>query len=173
MEHLNRNREALHKEIVYFSSLMEVTGPEGNPVEMEVEVALQWTTAYNENIYCFANNVYNDEGGTHAIGLRAALTRTLNHYASKESLLKGLKEPPTGDDVREGLTAVVAVKMSDPKFDSQPKHKLLNTEAKSAVESLVNTKLTAYLLENPGIAKTVVGKCCDAARARIAARKAR
>ena len=173
VEHLNRHREALHKDPIYFNSLMEVAGPEGNPVEVEVEVALQWTTAYNESIYCFANNVYNDEGGTHAIGLRSALTRTVNNYATKENLLKGIKEAPTGDDVREGLTAVVAVKMSNPKFDSQPKHKLLNNEAKSAVESLVGTKLQSYLLENPPVAKTVVGKVCDAARARIAARKAR
>ncbi len=171
--HLNRNREVLHKDVVYFGSLMEVTGPEGEPVEVDVEVAMQWTGAFNESIHCFANNVYNDEGGTHASGLRSALTRTLNSYAAKTNLLKGLKEPPSGDDVREGLTAVVSVKMMDPKFDSQPKHKLLNTEAKSAVESLVNTQLGAYLLENPTIAKTVVGKCCDAARARIAARRAR
>ncbi|MCA9554979.1 MAG: DNA topoisomerase (ATP-hydrolyzing) subunit B [Myxococcales bacterium] len=173
VEHLNRHREPLHRDIMYFSSLMEVSGSDNEPVEVDVEVALQWTSAYNELIYCFANNVYNDEGGTHAIGLRSALTRSINSYAQKENLLKGMKEPPTGDDVREGLTAVVSVKMSDPKFDSQPKHKLLNTEAKSAVESLLNQKLTAYLLENPGISKTVVGKCCDAARARIAARKAR
>ena len=173
VEHLNRNREPLHKDIVYFESLMEVSGPEGNKVEVEVEVAMQWTSAYNENIYCFANNVYNDEGGTHASGLRSALTRTLNAYASKQNLLKGLKEPPTGEDVREGLTAVVAVKMADPKFDSQPKHKLLNSEAKSAVESLVGSRLSAFLLENPSTAKNVVGKICDAARARIAARQAR
>jgi DNA gyrase subunit B len=171
--HINRNREPLHKDVVYFNSLMEVSGPDGEPVEVDVEVAMQWTGAFNESIHCFANNVYNDEGGTHASGLRSALTRTLNSYASKTNLLKGLKEPPSGDDVREGLTAVVSVKMMDPKFDSQPKHKLLNTEAKSAVESLVNTQLAAYLLENPTVAKTVVGKCCDAARARLAARRAR
>jgi DNA gyrase subunit B len=173
VEYLNRHREPLHKDIMYFSSLMEVSGPEDEPVEVDVEVAMQWTSAYNELIYCFANNVYNDEGGTHASGLRSALTRSINSYAQKENLLKGMKEPPTGDDVREGLTAVVSVKMSDPKFDSQPKHKLLNTEAKSAVESLLNAKLGAHLLENPSVARTVVGKCCDAARARIAARKAR
>ena len=173
VEHLNRNREPLHKDVIYFDSLMEVSGPEGNKVEVEVEVALQWTSAFNESIYCFANNVYNDEGGTHSSGLRSALTRTLNAYASKNNLLKGIKEPPTGDDVREGLTAVVAVKMADPKFDSQPKHKLLNSEAKSAVESLVGARLSAYLLESPTTAKTVVGKICDATRARIAARQAR
>ena len=173
VEHLNRHREPLHKDIIYFTSLMEVSGSDNEPVEVDVEVALQWTAAYNELIYTFANNVYNDEGGTHASGLRSALTRTINAYAQKENLLKGLKEAPSGDDVREGLTAVVSVKMSDPKFDSQPKHKLLNTEAKSAVESLINAKLGAFLLENPGVSRTVVGKCCDAARARIAARKAR
>ncbi len=173
VEHLNRNRESLHKSPVHFSSLMEVSSSEGSAVEVDVEVALQWTTAYTEGLYCFANNVFNDEGGTHASGLRSALTRSINHYANKQNLLKGMKEPPTGDDIREGLTAVVTVKMQDPKFDSQPKHKLLNTEAKTAVESLVNAKLSAFLLENPSLAKTVVGKVCDAARARIAARKAR
>jgi DNA gyrase subunit B len=173
VEHLNRIREVLHKDPIHFASMMAVTGPEGEEVNVDIEVAMQWTTAYNESIYCFANNVYNDEGGTHAIGLRSALTRTINQYAQKENLLKGLKELPTGEDVREGLTAVVAVKMANPKFDSQPKHKLLNNEAKSAVEALVNQKVGAYLLENPGIAKIIVGKCSEAARARIAARKAR
>jgi len=173
VEHLNRNKESIHKEVLAFESVMEVTGAEGHQVEVEVEVAMQWTTTFNENIYCFANNVYNDEGGTHASGLRAALTRTINGYANRENLLKGIKEPPSGDDIREGLTAVVAVKMYDPKFDSQPKHKLLNTEAKSAVEALVGQRLNAWLLENPSSAKAVVGKVCDAARARIAARKAR
>lgn len=173
VEHLNRKRECLHPTAIAFSSLMEVSGPDGAEVEVDVDIALQWTNAFNESIYCFANNVYNDEGGTHFTGLRSALTRTLNAHAKKENLLKGLKEPPTGDDIREGLTAVVAVKMSDPKFDSQPKHKLLNSEAKSAVESLVNQKLSEYMLENPQIAKVVIGKICDAARARVAARMAR
>ena len=173
VEHINRNREVLHKEPIYFASALEVTGPEGTPVVVDVEVAMQWTDAYTEHVYCFANNVYNDEGGTHSIGLRTALTRTINSYASKEGLTKTIKEQPTGDDVREGLTAVVAVKMPNPKFDSQPKHKLLNNEAKSAVETLVNAKLGEYLLENPGVGKAVIGKIVDAARARIAARKAR
>ncbi len=173
VEYLNRNKEPLHKDVLYFESVMEVTGPEGATNEVEVEAALQWTTTFNENIYCFANNVYNDEGGTHASGLRSALTRCINAYATKENLLKGLKEAPSGDDIREGLTAVVAVKMQNPKFDSQPKHKLLNTEAKSAVEGLVNSRLAAWLLENPGAARSIVGKVGDAARARIAARKAR
>ena len=173
VEHLNRKRESLHPTPIAFSSLMEVSGPDGSAVEVDVDIALQWTNAYNESIYCFANNVYNDEGGTHFTGLRSALTRTVNAHAKKENLLKGLKEPPTGDDIREGLTAVVAVKMSDPKFDSQPKHKLLNSEAKSAVESLVNAKLSEYMLENPQVAKVVIGKISDAARARVAARMAR
>jgi len=173
VEHLNRNREVLHKEPIHFESLMEVSGPDGSQVEVEVEVALQWTTTFTESVYCFANNVYNDEGGTHAAGLRGALTRTLNSYASKGNLHKGLKEPPSGDDVREGLTSVVAVKMADPKFDSQPKHKLLNTEARTAVDSLVSGRLSAWLLENPSAARAIVSKTGDAARARIAARKAR
>ncbi|MEO1232152.1 MAG: DNA topoisomerase (ATP-hydrolyzing) subunit B [Myxococcota bacterium] len=173
VEYLNRKRDSLHPTPIAFSSLMAVSGPDGSEVEVDVDIAMQWTNAFNESIYCFANNVYNDEGGTHFTGLRSALTRTLNNHAKKENLLKGLKEPPTGDDIREGLTAVVAVKMSDPKFDSQPKHKLLNSEAKSAVESLVNQRLSEYMLENPGVAKTVIGKISDAARARIAARMAR
>ncbi len=173
VEHLNRLKQPLHREPIHFAAALEVTGPEGQPVVVDVEVAMQWTDAYTEQVYCFTNNVYNDEGGTHMVGLRAALTRTINAYAQRENLLKGLKEAPTGDDVREGLTAVVAVKMPNPKFDSQPKHKLLNNEAKSAVETLVGTKLTEHLLENPGFGKTVVAKICDAAAARIAARKAR
>ena len=173
VEHINRTREALHREPIFFSSAMEVVGPEGTPIIVEVEVAMQWTDAYVEQVYCFTNNVYNDEGGTHLIGLRAALTRALNAYATKENLLKGIKEPPTGEDVREGLTAVVAVKMPNPKFDSQPKHKLLNNEAKSAVEGLVGGKMTEYLLENPGFGRAVINKIIDATRARIAARKAR
>ena len=173
VEHLNRNREPLHKDVLYFESVMEVSASDGSATEVEVEVALQWTSAFNENIYCFANNVYNDEGGTHASGLRAALTRTVNSYAQKENLLKGVKEPPSGEDIREGLTAVVAVKMYDPKFDSQPKHKLLNSEAKSAVESLVGSRMQAWLLEHPSMAKAIIQKISDAARARIAARKAR
>ncbi|MBX2812349.1 MAG: DNA topoisomerase (ATP-hydrolyzing) subunit B [Myxococcales bacterium] len=173
VEHLNRKRESLHIKPVAFNALMAVSGPEGNEVEVDVDVALQWTNGFTESIYCFANNVYNDEGGTHFTGLRSALTRTLNAYAKKENLLKGLKEPPTGDDIREGLTAVVAIKMADPKFDSQPKHKLLNSEAKTAVESLINQRLSEILLEQPQLAKTVVSKISDAARARIAARMAR
>jgi DNA gyrase subunit B len=173
VEHINRNREVIHPTPIQFGGTMEVTGPEGTGIAVDVEVALQWTGTYVEHIYCFANNVYNDEGGTHSIGLRAALTRTLNNYAQKESLLKGMKEPPSGDDVREGLTAVVSVKMPSPKFDSQPKHKLLNNEAKSAVESLVGSKLSAYLLEHPSHAKAIIAKISEAARARIAARKAR
>jgi DNA gyrase subunit B len=173
IEHINRNREVLHRDPIYIADVLGVSGSEGNEVQVEIEVAMQWTTSFVENVYCFTNNVYNDEGGAHLTGLRAALTRTVNHYATKEGLLKGIKEVPTGDDIREGLSAVVAVKMQDPKFDSQPKHKLLNAEAESAVKSLINDKFTAYLLENPGFAKTVVAKICDAARARIAARKAR
>jgi len=173
VEYVNRNREVLHKPPIDFASSMEVTGPEGVPVAVEIDVALQWTTGFTEHMYCFANNVYNDEGGTHASGLRTALTRTINNHAQKQGLLKSLKDQPTGDDVREGLTAVVSVKLPNPKFDSQPKHKLLNNEARSAVESLVGSRLQAYLLENPSFTKGVVSKICDAARARIAARKAR
>jgi DNA gyrase subunit B len=162
--HLNKNKAAVNEKPIYMR---------GERDGIDTELALQWNDGYAETIYSFANNINTHEGGTHLSGFRSALTRTVNYYATKNNLAKDLKESVTGDDIREGLTAVISVKIPHPQFEGQTKTKLGNTEVKGIVEAVLNEKLGAFLEENPAVARRIVGKAIDAARAREAARKAR
>jgi DNA gyrase subunit B len=161
---LNESKKPLHPQVVHFK---------GEKEGVDIEIAFQWNDSYTESIYSYCNNINTVEGGTHLVGFRGALTRTANAYASEKGLLKDLKENLEGEDIREGLAAVVSVKVKEPQFEGQTKTKLGNTEVKGLVESMVNDKLADFFDRNPGVAKTVIGKCVESARARMAARKAR
>ncbi|MBU4314336.1 MAG: DNA topoisomerase (ATP-hydrolyzing) subunit B [Actinobacteria bacterium] len=164
VKYLCEKKDVLHKKVIYIKN--EVG-------DNEVEIAMQYTDGYSESIFSFANNINTTEGGTHLSGFKGAITRTINDYARSNNILKEKEENLSGEDIREGLTAIISVKLKDPQFEGQTKTKLGNSEVKGFVESTVNAKLSEFLGENPAIGRTIVNKCMEASRARAAARKAR
>ncbi|MFC1787722.1 toprim domain-containing protein, partial [Patescibacteria group bacterium] len=166
VRHINRGKEVKHENVFYVHKHDEAN-------DMDVEVSLQYTEEYHESVFCFANNIINPEGGSHLVGFRTALTRELNNYARNKGLLKEKDPNLTGDDVREGLTAVISVKIKEPQFEGQTKAKLGNPEARTAVESVFSSEFKIYLEEHPKDAESIIGKCVLAAQARAAARAAR
>jgi len=164
VKHQNKNKEAIHPDIIYFEAKRDT---------YEVEIAMQYTDRYNEMLLSYANNINTTEGGTHMVGFKSALTRVFNDYAKKTKAIKENEEGLAGEDVREGLTAIVSVKLTEPQFEGQTKTKLGNSEMRGFVETVTNENLTAFLEENPAQSKIIIDKCLKAARAREAARKAR
>ncbi len=164
VEYINRSKNRIHTQPVYFNALKD---------GIEAEICMQWNDSYSESIFSYCNNINTIEGGTHLIGFKTSITRTMNSYAQKANLLKDLKESLEGDDIREGLAAVVSVKVPQPQFEGQTKTKLGNSEVKGLVEQVVGDKFADFLDRNPSIARTITAKCVDAARARLAARKAK
>ncbi|MDO5718270.1 MAG: DNA topoisomerase (ATP-hydrolyzing) subunit B [Tissierellia bacterium] len=164
VEYLNKNKSSIHKEVMYF---------EGESNDMAIEIAMQYTESYSENVLTFANNIHTPEGGTHLSGFRTAITRTLNEYGRNYNIIKEKEENLQGEDTREGLTAIVSVKLKNPQFEGQTKSKLGNSEARSGVDSFLSNELMIFLGENPKIGKLIIEKAISSARAREAARKAR
>ncbi len=164
VEHLNTSKSPVHPKVIYIA---------GEKESIQMEMALQWNDSYSENVFSYANNINTTEGGTHMVGFKSALTRTINAYASGHNLAKDMKEALQGDDVREGLTAVISIKLQNPQFEGQTKTKLGNSEVEGYVKSIVNEKLAEFLEENPSVSKKIVQKALDGARAREAARKAK
>jgi DNA gyrase subunit B len=164
VKYINKNKDAINPKVIFFESEKE---------RVQVEVALQYTDTYSENIFSYANNIHTHEGGTHESGFKSALTRVLNDYARRQNLLKENDSNLTGEDIREGLTAVISVKVPEPQFEGQTKTKLGNSEVRGIVESIVNDQLSTFLEENPAVGKKLIEKAVFAARAREAARKAR
>jgi DNA gyrase subunit B len=173
VKYLNKNKEELHADPVYFEGVRESVNMEGNPEATTIEIAMQYNTSDAENIFSYANNIATTEGGSHLTGFKSAITKVFNDYARKYNFLRENDKNLSGDDVREGLTAVISVKLYAPQFEGQTKTKLGNSEVRGYVEQIINEKLSYYLEENPQIARLILDKCMLASRAREAARKAR